>query len=181
VGAAVGGGIGAAVGGGLEHGMIGAALGGAAGLVIGNEIARRKQQYADWNELLDAEIADTGRANRALAERNEQLRRELAELNRRVAELEAAVAAGRTSSADKERERRAVRERVAAAEAALTDAQTDLEVRRALLAEAREQAEVDRDGLRAYGAEVAEMERRVAELGGLVERYASVGAVAAAS
>lgn len=59
-GAGLGALIGAVVGGiaGDEKGaVLGALIGGGVGFIVGNEIAKRKQQYATTEEFLDAEVA----------------------------------------------------------------------------------------------------------------------------
>lgn len=176
LGAAAGCGVGAVVSGeGATGCAVGGALGGAAGLAAGSLVAERKQSYADWNELLDAELDDAERVNDELSVRNERLRDEVRERQRRAEVLEAAVASGRASADDKEGELEEVRARVEAAEEALAQAREELEVKRALLDEAGDRDDVAGDDLRAYADRVAEMERHVEELDGLIERYEDVG------
>lgn len=97
-GAGLGALIGAVVGGlagGEEGAIIGALIGGGAGFIVGNEIAKRKQQYATTEEWLDGEIAHVQEINGATATYNQNLRTEIAQLDRDAERLRSQYNAGR--------------------------------------------------------------------------------------
>lgn len=90
--------IGAVVGGlagGEEGAVLGALIGGGAGFIVGNEISKRKQQYATTEEFLDAEIAHVQEINTATASYNQNLRAEIAQLDRDAEYLRTQYSAGR--------------------------------------------------------------------------------------
>jgi hypothetical protein len=88
VGAVVGGLIGYAVGGG-RGAAIGAAVGAGAGFLVGNEIAKRKQAYANNEDFLDAEIANTQEYNKTATAYNAKLSQDVAQLEKESSALRA--------------------------------------------------------------------------------------------
>jgi hypothetical protein len=88
VGAVLGGLLGYAVGG--EKGAaIGAAVGAGAGFLVGNEIAKRKQAYANTEDFLDAEIASTQEYNKTAIAYNAKLSKDVAQLEKESTALRA--------------------------------------------------------------------------------------------
>ncbi|GAB6112101.1 glycine zipper domain-containing protein [Desulfomicrobium salsuginis] len=88
VGAVLGGLLGYAVGG--EKGAaIGAAVGAGAGFLVGNEIAKRKQAYANTEDFLDAEIANTQEYNKTAVAYNAKLSKDVAQLEKESTALRA--------------------------------------------------------------------------------------------
>lgn len=90
--------IGAVVGGlagGEEGAILGALVGGGVGFIVGNEVAKRKQQYATTEQFLDAEIAHVQEINTATASYNQTLRNDIAQLDRESEHLRNQYNAGR--------------------------------------------------------------------------------------
>lgn len=73
---------------------IGALIGGGAGLVVGNEIAKRKQAYASTEDFLDGEIARVDEFNRTATAYNSRLRQDIARLDQEAEQLRSQFAAG---------------------------------------------------------------------------------------
>ena len=97
-----GAGIGALVGGLLGHvigddrgALIGAAVGAGAGYLVGNEIAKRKQEYASTEDFLDGEIGRTQEFNSTAVAYNRKLGREIAALEKESGVLRARYDKGR--------------------------------------------------------------------------------------
>ena len=175
-GAAIGCGVGLAVGGEAQHCMLGAAVGGAGGLVVGNEIARRKQGYADWETALDHQLREAEQTNRALAAYDARLWDELEARRRRLASLAAGVRSGRVSIERVRAEQREMRRALDEARAELAEARDELAAKRTLLAAAEARVADDDGGPRAaYRREVALMTRRVDDLARLIDAYAATG------
>jgi len=86
VGAVVGGLVGLAIG--KEKGAaIGALAGAGLGFLVGNEIAKRKKNYASTEEFLDAEIANVQEYNATAVAYNNKLSKEIAALEKESAAL----------------------------------------------------------------------------------------------
>ena len=73
---------------------IGALLGAGAGLAVGDQIARRKQQYATTEDFLEAQIVDTARLNADARAHNNQMRQDTRRLDREAQALSARYDAG---------------------------------------------------------------------------------------
>ncbi|SHO51353.1 YMGG-like glycine zipper-containing protein [Desulfopila aestuarii] len=88
IGAVAGGLLGLVIGG--EKGAaIGAAAGAGLGFLVGNEVAKRKQAYANTEDFLDAEIASTQEFNKTAIAYNKQLTKEIASLEKESTSLRA--------------------------------------------------------------------------------------------
>lgn len=88
VGAVLGGLLGYAIGG--DRGaIIGAAAGAGVGYAVGNEVAKRKQAYANAEDFLNAEIARTHEFNSTALAYNQKLGREIATLEKESQNLRA--------------------------------------------------------------------------------------------
>ncbi|NLC70778.1 MAG: glycine zipper 2TM domain-containing protein [Desulfuromonadaceae bacterium] len=86
VGAVVGGLVGLAIG--EEKGAaIGALAGAGLGFLVGNEIAKRKKNYASTEEFLDAEIANVQEYNSTAVAYNKKVSREIAALEKESTSL----------------------------------------------------------------------------------------------
>jgi uncharacterized membrane protein len=94
LGAVVGGLIGAATGD-TKGALIGASLGAGLGYLAGNEVAKRKAQYARAEDFLDAEIAQATEMNREAVAYNAGLRQQIAGLDAESQKLAAKYRAGR--------------------------------------------------------------------------------------
>jgi len=132
IGAIVGGGRGAAIGAG-----IGAAVGGAGGFIVGNEIAKRKQEYANLEDFYDAQIAQTEEFNRALAARNQNLRETIDIREAEIAQMKRDISAGRTTQAQLKVKATQIEREEQSARTALKAAQDELEVQQEVLADAQ--------------------------------------------
>jgi uncharacterized membrane protein len=96
LGALVGGLIGAATGD-SKSALIGAGIGAGLGYLAGNEVAKRKAQYARAEDFLDAEIAQATEMNREAVAYNATLRQQIAGLDAESQRLAARYRAGRAS------------------------------------------------------------------------------------
>jgi hypothetical protein len=97
-----GAGVGALVGGLLGHAIgdgrgaaIGAVIGAGAGYLVGDEIAKRKQEYASTEDFLDGEIGRTQEFNSTASAYNQKLGLEIAALEKESGELRARYDQGR--------------------------------------------------------------------------------------
>ena len=115
-GAGLGALIGAVVGGiaGDEKGaVLGALIGGGAGFIVGNEIAKRKQQYATTEEFLDAEVAHVQAINDSTVSYNKNLRTEIAQLDREATRLRSQYTAGQVKQTELEKKRASLQQQLA--------------------------------------------------------------------
>lgn len=110
-GAIIGGLLGAAFGD-RDSALIGAAVGAGAGYLLGGELAKRKQQYANDEAFLDAEIQRTARLNDEAREYHLQTRRDISNLDRQAKTLRSQYERGEITAKRLKKERKALAERV---------------------------------------------------------------------
>lgn len=112
-GAVVGALLGAAIGGDAKGAAIGAAIGGGTGYLIGSEVAKRKQQYANTEDFLNAEIGRTQQLNADARAYHEQTRNEIAALDREAKDLRAKYSQGKVKSDKLNKKRREIEQMIA--------------------------------------------------------------------
>jgi hypothetical protein len=162
-GAAIGALLGYAIGGDSKGALIGAALGGGTGFFVGNEIAKRKQQYASDEDFLDAEIASAKEYNATTVAYNNKLRGEIAQLDRDTKLLESRYRAGLASRDELAREQESVQQELASANQLYDDLKKEYEIKTAILQEEQQQ-----DGgspqVKALEREIAQLKKNMDEL-----------------
>lgn len=137
-GALIGGLLGYAIGG--KKGMaIGGLVGGGTGFVVGNEIAKRKAQYASEEDFLDAEIASAQEFNRSTAQYNNQLRGEIAQLRQEADLLESRYRAGLVSRDTLNERRQVVQTRISRTDKIYNTLKNEYDVKVAVYDEQRQQ------------------------------------------
>lgn len=172
-GAALGCGLGVLIGGNAQSCAIGAAAGGVTGYVAGTAVANKKEEYAQREDTLDSQTASAQQMNSALLDRNAQLRTDLAAREKRLAALEQGVSSSTTTKKQLSQERDQVRRRINDLQPVVSSAGEELAQQQGLLREAQAKG-ASPDDVAEYKAQVAAMERNVAELNQLVQQYAEV-------
>ena len=157
IGALLGAVVGYAVSGDGKGAAIGAAVGGGLGLLVGNEVAKRKQAYASTEEFLDAEIARTDEFNATAVAYNKKLNTEVAALEKETKTLRARYDSGKVKKEVLVAKRTDLQKRIDDSNKLEQTLAKELEVQNAILAEER--------GSRPAGdAHLARLEMEVAEL-----------------
>ena len=111
LGALVGGLIGAAAGD-KKGALIGAALGAGVGYLAGNEIAKRKANYAREEDFLEAEIAQAEALNQEAVAYNEKLRGQISSLDTQSKQLATRYRSGQATRDQLLAQRNTVQERM---------------------------------------------------------------------
>ena len=142
---AEGAGAGAVIGGllgylvdGSRGAAVGAAIGAGAGFVVGNEIAKRKQEYASTEDFLDGEIARVDEFNRTTTAYNASVRRDLVRLEHEAETLRAQYQAGGVRKEGLQAKRGELQQQLATSKKLEETLATELKVQEAILAEQRE-------------------------------------------
>lgn len=138
VGAVLGGLLGYAIGGDAKSAAVGAALGGGAGYLVGNEIAERKQQYANAEDFLDAEIQRTAEFNRTTRQYNNQLRKDIATLDKESRTLQKRYQSGKASRADLAKKKQQLENKIAKHNQLEATLAKEQEINTAILTEERQ-------------------------------------------
>ena len=157
VGAVVGGLLGAAIGKDTKETLIGATVGAGAGYLVGNEIAKRKQQYAREEDFLDAEIASAREYNAATASYNEQLSNDINRLDKRISLFESRYKANLASRSELQQERSEVQREVASANKVYGNVKKEYDIKTAVLDEQRNKGGPD-------SRYVSQLDREIVEL-----------------
>ena len=129
-GAAVGAGLGYLIGGGRGAAIgagVGAAVGGASGYVYADRVARRHEALRGRENDLDARIQFAQGVNADTRQYNERLRREVADVERKVADLEARKRAQQVTQQELTDTRQALNTRVNDARRQLQIAEGELQ------------------------------------------------------
>lgn len=171
LGAVLGGVLGYAIGG-KEGAAIGAVVGGGAGFLAGNVVAKRKAQYADREDFLDAEIVRVAEFNETTRTYNVKLREDIQVLTLESEQVRANYAEKREQKKEVEKTRADVQKRIKNAEELRKDLNQELEVQTAILEEERkiqEQAkeqpkDQDKARLATLENEVEELRANIAQL-----------------
>jgi uncharacterized membrane protein len=163
LGALVGGLIGAAAGDG-KGALIGAAVGAGVGYLAGNEVAKRKAQYAREEDFLDAEIAQAEALNREAVAYNDRLRGQIASLD---AESKALTARYRTGQASRDQlaaQRNSVQERLTKSRQVEENLRKEHDVKAAVAKEERGQRGGDDPYVKSLEKQVKELQANIDNL-----------------
>lgn len=118
LGALLGAGIGYAVGG-KEGAAWGAALGAGTGFLLGNEVAKRKNQYASQEQAIAEETAWNAQFAQQVHESNRQLAQDIRAYDQEIKQLKTALKKGQATQADLTRQKTKIADQKKQAEQAL--------------------------------------------------------------
>jgi len=162
-GALIGGLVGALIDG--ERGAaVGAALGAGAGFLVGNEIAKRKAQYASTEDYLNGEAARVAEFNATTRQYNARLEREISTLSTETEQLRARHAAGSAQRAQLDAQRTTVRAEIDRAKQLEQNLAREYEVQSAILAEERRNKPANDPSILRLEREIAELQRNLETL-----------------
>jgi len=162
-GAVIGGLLGLAIGGDSKGALIGAAVGAGAGLIVGNEIAKRKQQYANEEDFLDAEIASAREYNATAVAYNDKLRQDIAQLDRDTQLLQSRYKAGLASRDELAHERQHLKNEIASANKVYENLEKEYEIKVAILEEQKKKGS-NTPQVRALEQEIGQLKRNMDQL-----------------
>mgnify|MGYP001470718381 CR=1 FL=1 len=163
VGAVVGGLLGYAIGGG-RGAAIGAALGAGAGFLVGNEIAKRKQAYANNEDFLDAEIANTKEYNKTALAYNAKLSKDVATLDKESKALRAKYDKGQVDKKALAAKSDALQKKIDDSKKLEDNLAKELEVQTAILAEEKKSRPADDKYIVRLEKEVAALQKNLDKL-----------------
>jgi len=163
LGALVGGLIGAAAGD-SKGALIGAALGAGVGFLAGNEVAKRKAQYAREEDFLDAEIAQAEQMNREAAGYNADLRRQVAALDAESNRVAAKYRAGTASRNELAAQRSSVQKQMEANAKVEQTLRKEHEVKTAVLDEEKSQRGANDPYVKSLERQVTELQANIDNL-----------------
>lgn len=163
VGAVVGGLLGYAIGGG-RGAAIGAALGAGAGFLVGNEIAKRKQAYANNEDFLDAEISNTQEYNKTALAYNAKLSKDVATLDKESKALRAKYDKGQVDKKALAAKSDALQKKIDDSKKLEDNLAKELEVQTAILAEEKKSRPADDKYIVRLEKEVAALQKNLDKL-----------------
>jgi hypothetical protein len=163
VGAVVGGLLGYAIGGG-RGAAIGAALGAGAGFLVGNEIAKRKQAYANNEDFLDAEISNTKEYNKTALAYNAKLSKDVAALDKESKALRAKYDKGQVDKKALTAKSDALQKKIDDSKKLEDNLAKELEVQTAILAEEKKSRPADDKYIVRLEKEVAALQKNLDKL-----------------
>jgi len=163
MGALVGGLLGYAAGD-TRGALIGAAVGTGVGYFVGNEIAKRKQQYATEEDFLDAEVATAREFNQTATAYNAQLRDEIVELESSSGLLESRYRAGLASKSEVEAERQMLKTQIADSDRVFQDLKKEYDIKVAVANERRHQRGGGDEYVTQLDQEIASLKQNMDEL-----------------
>ncbi len=173
IGALVGAAIGAAIDG-RQGALVGAAIGGGAGFLIGNEIAKRKAQYASEEDFLDGEIQYVAEYNRNAADYNAKLAAEVKRLEKTANRLAARYKQGKADKAALIAQRDEVRKQLEKSRQMLADLEQEYKLNQQVLEEQRKRAGAADPDVKRLEREVAELKRNIEKLQRSTEQLARI-------
>jgi len=163
VGAVVGGLLGYAIGGG-RGAAVGAALGAGAGFLVGNEIAKRKQAYANTEDFLNAEIATTQEYNKTAIAYNAKLSKDVATLDKESKALRAKYDKGQVDKKTLTAKSDALQKKIDDSKKLEGNLAKELEVQTAILAEEKKSRPAGDQYLARLEKEVAALQKNLDKL-----------------
>lgn len=173
VGTLLGGALGYAIDG--KHGAaIGGLLGAGAGYVVGNEVAKRKKQYANNEDFLDGEIAYVSKYNKNAAQYNSRLAKRIKKLNGRVASLKSWYKKGKLGQSELRKERKNVQAQLEKSRQLLADMKKEYKVNLGIIAQQKKSANSEDPSIRRLENEVATLRRNIANLEKNTQQLASI-------
>jgi hypothetical protein len=154
--------------------LIGAAVGAGAGYLVGNEIAKRKQNYASEEEFLDAEIESTEEFNRTAREYNQTLAAQIEELDRTSAELMSQYDAGLVSRDELESKQEEVRRELARSEEFYNHLKKEYDIKLAIFEEQKKKRDQSSEYIVKLETEVTELRDNLEQLSTESKQLASI-------
>jgi uncharacterized protein YcfJ len=173
-GALLGGLIGGILGGDAGGAFIGAAIGGATGFLIGNEIAKRKQQYASEEAFLDSEIKIAKEFNNTATQYNQQLKQQIAELDNISRVLLARYEAGEASIEDLKAKRAEIEDKIKATIKVSKELQKEYDVKVAVYKEQKNKRDSNDSYLVSLTKEIKQLEKNISALKSGAEQLAQI-------
>jgi uncharacterized protein YcfJ len=129
MGALAGGILGYIVTGGDKKGAaIGAALGAGAGLFVGNEVAKRKQQYATTEDAIAGETQRTEQLTQTVRNENSQLKQDIDIYSKQISSLQSKIRSGKENQSSLSAQKEKVQARYDSAQKSLSTVEKELEV-----------------------------------------------------
>jgi uncharacterized protein YcfJ len=163
-GALLGGLIGGLAGGDAKGALIGAGAGAAVGFIVGNEIARRKKQYATEEEFLNAEIKTAEEFNMTATEYNHQLRQHIAELDSSTTALMARYQQGVASKSEIEARRAEITTKIEESKQVEENLQKEYDVKVAVYEEQKAKRASDDTYLISLQKEIKQLDENIVAL-----------------
>ena len=143
---------------------IGALIGAGAGYVVGDEVARRKAEYASTEDYLDGEADRVAEFNATTRQYNERLAGQIEMLDREAEYLRAQIDAGTADQALLAERQAALRKELESAERLEQALAQELEVQNAILAEERENRPDEDPYIQRLETEVAALQENLETL-----------------
>jgi len=112
----------------LRNAAIGAMIGAGAGYVLGNEVAKRKEQYATQEQALNGEIAQIQRTIQEAQAQNQQLRQDIQTYQQQIAQLQQDISQGKRGYFDLYDQKQVMQKRQASAEKALETLKKEFQI-----------------------------------------------------
>jgi uncharacterized protein YcfJ len=137
---------------------IGALLGGGAGYLAGSEVAKRKQAYANQEDLIAGEIQRTEESIRQLKSVNAELQKDIIGYRKQIARLKLDIRTGKDKQAELKTQKTKVEARHKQAREALAGLEKEIETSESLYQDARKSATPQQS------ADLKQWEKRIGEL-----------------
>lgn len=163
IGALVGGLIGGLAGN-TKGALIGAAVGAGVGFIAGNEVAKRKAQYAREEDFLNAEIAQAEQVNREAAGYNADLRRQIAALDAESSRVATKYRAGTASRDELTAQRSSVQKQMEANAKVEQTLRKEHEIKAAVLGEEKSQRGANDPYVKSLERQVGELQANIDKL-----------------
>jgi len=119
----------------LRNAAIGAVIGAGAGFLLGNEVAKRKEQYANQEQALNGEIAKIQQSVREAQVKNQQLRQDIQTYQQQIAQVQQQINEGKASYFDLYDQKQVMQKRQESAEQSLTELEKELAIAQQLYKE----------------------------------------------
>jgi len=167
-GAALGALLGALAGGSdnrAQGAAIGALLGGGAGYLAGSEVAKRKQAYANQEDLIAGETQRTLKTVQQLQSANADLQKDIAGYRRQIAKLNLDIKAGKDKKGELKAQKSKMDERYKQAKDALAGVEKEIETSEEMYQEAEKSADSKQsDGLKKWEKRIEELKAQKVRL-----------------
>ena len=163
LGALIGGAVGALAGD-TKGAIIGALAGAGLGYYAGNEVAKRKAQYASEEDFLDAEIAQANEMNKEMAAYNSKLREKIFSLEAESKRLAVQYKSGKVSRDTLIAKRSVVQERLKKNQEVEKSLKREHEIKVVILTEQKGQRDANDPYIKSLEREVAELQANVEAL-----------------
>jgi hypothetical protein len=176
MGALVGGLLGAAIGHDNrgQAALIGAFVGAGLGYAVADEIAERKEKYANEEDFLDGEIVSAQDLNITAEQYNASLVDEIERLEEDTQALKREYAAGRVTRGQLDAERKTVKAKIDSTGSVLDDLNKEHEIKVAIYDEQLQKRGVDDVQVEKLEYEIAQLKQNIDELNQHSQQLASI-------